>query len=187
MKPLEAGATAGESDAARLAEAAGVPVAEVALYRFADAVAPGVAAEREDQVIDFDRIWERLQALEARSPDLLLVEGAGGLLVPLGAGRSTADLIRELALPVIVVARDALGTINHTLLTVEVARARGIEVAGVIVSRGTESSKEAEENVREIERVLGGDPPVLGVLPFVRSWSDGALAALGAPLLDALL
>jgi dethiobiotin synthetase len=159
----------------------------VSLYRFADPVAPGVAAEREGVVVDFERIWDRLQAIEARRPDLLLVEGAGGLLVPLGGGRSNADLARDLALPLLVVARDALGTVNHTLLTVEVAQARGLPVAGIIVSRATANPSAAQENLREIERALGGDPPLLGILPRIENWTAGALAAAADGILARLL
>jgi dethiobiotin synthetase len=187
LKPLESGSTAADSDAARLADAAGLAVDEVALYRFADPVAPGVGAEREGIAIDFDRIWDRLDDVETRGSDLVLVEGAGGLLVPLGGGRTTADLVRELALPLIVVARDALGTINHTLLTVEVAIARGLPVAGIIVSRGTADPSAAEENLREIDRALAGDPPILGVLPFLHDRTTAALARAGDPLLARLL
>ncbi len=170
-----------------LAVAAGTSVQQVALYRFADPVAPGVAAEREGQVIDLDRIWDRLQTLEAGRPDLLLVEGAGGLLVPLGAGRTMADLVRELALPLIVVARDGLGTINHTLLTVEVAISRGLPVAGIVLSRTSRDSDAGQENLREIERALGGDPPVLGILPFLPERSTATLAHAGDPIVARLL
>jgi dethiobiotin synthetase len=187
LKPLESGIGDTESDAARLAAAAGVTVDEVTLYRFRDPVAPGVAAEREGVTVDFERIWDRLQAIEARRPDLLLVEGAGGLLVPLGAGRTNADLVRELALPLLIVARDALGTINHTLLTVEVAQSRGLAIAGVIVSRATENHSATEENVREIERALAGDPPVLGILPFLAARSATVAASAADPILALLI
>ena len=188
MKPVESGVgDDADSDACALAATAGLPVQQTALYRFADPVAPGVAAERVGKVIDFERIWDRLQALEAGRPDLLLVEGAGGLLVPLGAGRMMADLIRELALPLIVVARDGLGTINHTLLTVEVAVSRGLPVAGIVLSRTSRDPLDGQENLREIERALGGDPPVLGIVPYLSDRSPASLASAGDPIVARLL
>jgi len=186
MKPVESGVSGGGGDAEALAEAAGVPAGDVAVYRLADPVAPGVAAARAGVDLDFAPIWERLRLLEAGHPDLLLVEGAGGLLVPLGGGRMIADLVGELGLPLLVVARDALGTINHTLLTVEAALARGLTVAGVILCQ-TEAARDGEDNLVEIERGLAGAAPVLGIVPHLLDRSAEALADAGDPILARLL
>jgi dethiobiotin synthetase len=96
----------------------------------------------------------------------MVVEGAGGLLVPVADGADMADLARALALPLLVVARASLGTINHTLLTLEVARARSLPVAGVVIShsRGALASADAANlaALREAlgERLVGEVPPL---------------------------
>ena len=101
---------------------------------------------------------------QARPEAVLLVEGVGGLLCPLTEGETVADLARLLALPLVIVARRALGTLNHTLLTVEVARGRGLAVAGVVVSETTPPCGPAEEsNVEELRQRL--DVPLLAVAP----------------------
>ena len=95
----------------------------------------------------------------------VLVEGVGGLLCPLTERQTVADLAVELDLPLIVVARRSLGTLNHTLLTVEAARCRGLRVAGVVVTETTPVRGVAEEtNVEELRRRL--DAPLLAVLPY---------------------
>lgn len=96
-------------------------------------LAPAVAAEKEGRPVDFSGLVEAARTLSARH-DYLLVEGAGGLMVPLAGGLLMADLARELAFPLLVVCRPGLGTINHTLLTVFAARSIGIPVAGLLIN-----------------------------------------------------
>ena len=99
----------------------------------------------------------------ARPGASLLIEGVGGLLCPLTDDATVADLVREFALPLVVVARRSLGTLNHTLLTLEVARKRGLAVAGVIISETAPPNGLADQtNVDELQR-LG--VPVLAVVP----------------------
>jgi len=132
-KPVESG---NGDDAARIAAAAGH--APVCRYRFAAPVAPGVAAEQAGLTIDFDLLAADLSAAWQRGgAQLALVEGAGGLLCPLGGRRTMADLAAHLGLPLLVVARAGLGTINHTLLTVAEAERRGLAVAGIVLSQVT--------------------------------------------------
>ena len=92
----------------------------------------------------------------------ILVEGSGGLLVPINERETFADLALALELPLVIVARPGLGTLNHTALTVEVARSRGIAVAGVIVC-GTSAEPDVAErtNLTELRRIA----PLLGALP----------------------
>lgn len=100
----------------------------------------------------------------ARRHRHLLVEGAGGLLVPLAPGWTVADLAVEAGFPLLVVARPGLGTVNHTLLTVFYARSRGLEVAGVVLNGYAEPLGVSEQvNPSLIERY--GDVPVIGRLP----------------------
>ena len=114
FKPVQSGALADDpaGDAALLGADC--------LYAFTAALAPLVAARAEGRQVELEPILERARKLE-REHELLLVEGAGGLLVPLAPGLDVAGLAEALGLPLVVVARAGLGTVNHTLLTVEAA------------------------------------------------------------------
>ena len=113
-----------------LAGATGQAPGEVAPYTFGPAVSPHWAAELAGQPIE----PERLLAAARAAPGFVVCEGVGGLLVPLTPGYSVRDLAVDLGLPLVVAARTGLGTINHTLLTVEAARAAGLEVAGIVMT-----------------------------------------------------
>ena len=110
-----------------------------------------------------------------RSPERWIVEGAGGVLVPLNDRELTADFMVRLGLPVTVVARTTLGTINHTLLTIEALRSRAIEVVGAILV-----GQPNDENRAAIERY--GCLPVLGVLPILTPLSPESLALVAGTL-----
>jgi dethiobiotin synthetase len=152
-------------------------------------LAPGVAAAQAGVEVDLGRIATGLKDLAARY-EFLVVEGAGGLYVPLvGTHFLVLDLIRWLALPLAVVAKAGLGTINHTVLTVKAALAAGIEVAGVILNRYPDNpGLAAATNPGVIEALTG--VPILGRLPEVADLSSPAgrevfLAAL-APIAEQL-
>jgi dethiobiotin synthetase len=101
----------------------------------------------------------------ARRDAALLVEGVGGLLCPLTDSETVADLALALDLPVVIVARRSLGTLNHTLLTLEAAATRGLQVAGIVVNETTPPASLAEEtNVDELRRRIA--VPLLAVVPF---------------------
>lgn len=186
IKPAESGCEDGPDgrlalDARALAAAAGAP--EACLYRLRDPVSPNIAARREGVAIDPDAIAALVE--EHRGRDFVLVEGAGGLLVPLSDSVDMADLARRLELPLLIVARDALGTINHTLLTVEVARARSLGVAGVVLSATANLEAAAgQENARELRRILGPSAPLLGTLPYAPGATAAELGALAREHLD---
>jgi dethiobiotin synthetase len=167
MKPAESGGGEGRSDCERLREAAGgadLP-ALVCPYRFQAPVAPGVAARLEGVTPSLARIVAAAEALANRHA-ALIVEGAGGLLVPMGEDFTVADVAKALALPVLVVARSGLGTINHTALTCEALRSRGLAIAGVVMNRVAAGGDPSEAtNAAEIERLTG--TKVLARLPFV--------------------
>ena len=137
MKPCSAGDPPDHlNDARQLMKMAGVddPLDLVNPYHFSEPLAPGVAAERAGRTISFDHI--KACSLElARRHDVMIVEGAGGLLVPLSGQKTVADLIGFLKLPVLLVGRSGLGTINHTLLSLEALKLRGIEIAGYLLSQ----------------------------------------------------
>jgi dethiobiotin synthetase len=132
--------------------------------RYADELAPMVAAERSRRAIDWDAIrrsWARI-----READRVVVEGAGGLLVPIDGEHSMADLAAELGLPLVIVARPGLGTINHTLLTIEAARQRGLAIAAVVVNGyRPDSATLAEETNPEVIGRLARLPIPL-IVPF---------------------
>ncbi len=102
-------------------------------YRFRAPVAPLVAAETDGRTIDMGRIMAAFRKLRARH-DFLIVEGAGGIMVPLTRRKSYLDLAGAMGLPVLVIARPDLGTINHTVLTVMALRSRNIAVSGIVVN-----------------------------------------------------
>jgi dethiobiotin synthetase len=124
---------------------------------------PEVAAAAAGITIDFARIRQAFATLAADA-DLTFVEGAGGLLVPIGGGLFMADLAARLDLPVLIVARPSLGTVNHTLLTIEAARARGLRLLGFVFSRAVETNGPDEpSNPNAI--VHYGKTPFLGTIP----------------------
>jgi dethiobiotin synthetase len=186
MKPCETG---GGDDAARLAAATGraLDPALVNPYRFARPAAPSVAARAEGAYVELRQIAAAADALSVGA-DLLIVEGAGGLLVPLDGQHTMADLARVLRLPVLIVARPSLGTVNHTLLTVEAARRRDLALAGFVFSR-TDAPRGADEPTNAAAIARQGGVRYLGTLPRVSGGDGGDDAerhlALGA-LWDAL-
>lgn len=109
-------------------------LAEIAPVRFAAALAPNVAAQREHRPVDLEAIFEAYRRL-AGAAEAVIVEGVGGLLCPISDEFWVVHLARLMGLPVVIVARAGLGTINHTLLTLHAARSAGLEVAGVVVNR----------------------------------------------------
>ena len=185
MKPIETGVgAAGPADAIALREAAGAddPLADVCPQRFALPAAPVVAARSEGRAVDLAAIDAAYARLRARH-SFLVVEGAGGLLVPAAEGLSMADLAQRLALPVLIVARGALGTINHTRLSLEAARSRGLAVAGVVISHADGPLAAAEvANLEYLRRDLG--TALLGEIPALAA---GALPGPEVLDLDALL
>ena len=172
MKPCESGCSEKDSalvpeDALFLRDMAGCDDSLDAIcpYRLRTALAPGVAAQREGIVIDPARI-EALCAAACRKHDSVLVEGAGGLLVPVTERLLTIDLVRLLALPLIIVGRLSLGTINHTLLTVREAQRAGLVIAGIILNQTSQVHGLAEQTNPEV-LCRFTNAPLLGIMPFV--------------------
>ena len=127
---------------------------EIAPYRYAPAVSPHLAAEVAGEPIDPDLL--RGSALAAtQGSDLLICEGVGGFLVPLWSDYLVRDLARDLGMPVVIVASPGLGTINHTLLTIEAVREAGLEVAQVILNPWPEVPSRLELSNRETISELG--------------------------------
>jgi dethiobiotin synthetase len=120
---------------------------------FAQPAAPLVAARAENRTIDFARLNTEIRASSAPHSHVA-VEGVGGWRVPLADGYDVRDWARDLALPVVVVARATLGTLNHTLLTVESIQAAGLACAGVIVNPGAAASPDLDLVLRDNAAVL---------------------------------
>lgn len=140
-------------------------LARICLHRFQEPLAPGIAAERLGVSPDFARTLVGYRALHGRS---VVVEAAGGLLVPLDPRHDVVDLIVALRLPVLLAGRAGLGTLNHTGLSVEALRRRRVKVAGIVLSR---SSPRRDLSERDNPRVLSErfGVPVLGPVPFVKA------------------
>ncbi|MCK5343818.1 MAG: dethiobiotin synthase, partial [Candidatus Heimdallarchaeota archaeon] len=138
-------------------------------YNFKDPVAPSLAARLESVPIDIEKIKDAYSTLAARH-DLVIVEGSGGIMVPIiEKGLDSylvSDLIVELSLPTLIVARAGLGTINHTLLTIDHAKRKGVDVAGVIINGYPDEPSLAEKNNPAMIEDLSG-VSVLSALPFV--------------------
>lgn len=166
LKPVETGVGPdGPADALALAAASGAadPPEDVCPQAFALPAAPSAAARHESRRVDLTAIDAALTRQMTRH-DWVLVEGAGGLLVPVAEGVDMAELARRCGLPVLVVARGALGTLNHTRLTLEALRARGLEPAGLVISHGPRPLSEADlANLEELRREPGA--PLLGEIP----------------------
>ncbi len=119
-----------------------IPLDIICPYRFSEALAPAVAAKRAGVKIDLRVIKKKFEHIRAGS-DIVLVEGAGGLMVPFSGKKLYLDLASELRLPLIIVARAGLGTINHTLLTVSAATARKIKISAIILSQSRKNKENA--------------------------------------------
>jgi dethiobiotin synthetase len=158
----------GETDPELLRRAAGSSQSdeEIAPYRYQPPVSPHLGAEQAGERIEPERLLSTARAAAA-SADFLVCEGVGGLLVPLtwrlcrGMRDKVAraylvrDLASDLGYPVVVVASPGLGTINHTLLTLEAARGAGLEVAMVVLTPWPEQPSEVERSNRETIAALG--------------------------------
>ena len=155
---------------------------EVAPYRFGPPVSPHLAAELAGQRIDPDRL--RGAALAAtENADLLVCEGVGGFLVPLTPAYLVRDLACDLALPVVIVASAGLGTINHTLLTIQAVRAAGLHVAAVVLSPWPSRPSAMERsNLETIARLGSVEVETLERLDLTDPESWPALeAGVGSP------
>jgi dethiobiotin synthetase len=171
-KPAETGCAADAdgslvpADAVRLKFFAGCaePLDVVCPERYAEPLAPSIAARRAGREVDWTMLQSSVRGVAERH-DVTLVEGAGGLLVPLAGTRSFADMAAELRLPVVVVVGNRLGALNHALLTLRQARALGLSVIGYVVNTlSAESDAATQTNVDTLADLVG---PALGVLPWL--------------------
>ena len=190
FKPVESGHAGGPADwppdASCLLAASGLALRreQVVPYVLREPLAPAVGARRDGIRIDLGTLDRAYAELERRH-DLVVVEGAGGLAVPITPDADVADLAVRWRLPVLVVARPGLGTINHTALTVAYARQKGLDLLGVVINRYPREPGVAEEtNPKAIEqaagvRVLGLVPELEGVDTDAGRWAPVAHAMHG--------
>jgi dethiobiotin synthetase len=205
MKPFETGCALTEGrrqkpEARQLLPADGMflkemaemddPIELVTPVRLEHPLAPMVAAELEGVNIEMGMVFEAYNQLSEKYP-FMVVEGAGGLLVPLKRKERgayfTSDLIRELGLPVLIVVRPALGTINHTLLTVHHALREGLTVKGVVINytapaEGSIAERTNYDTLKELCPV-----PILGVIPYRGERTRQAIESVALSCLDPLL
>jgi dethiobiotin synthetase len=152
---------------------------QISPQRFAAPLAPPIAARQEGRSVDLAELQRGFDDWRSRC-DLLIVEAAGGLLCPLSENETMADLAARFQLPLLIVARCGLGTINHTLLTIEVARARGLRVVGVLMNEATPlRDDDISLNTNATEIALRGDVSVLGIRHYQ---SAGWVSRFGEPV-----
>ena len=155
FKPYESGVEREPEDALALQKAARSddPLDRICPHRFRDPLAPGVAAAREGRLPSFEATLEAFRSFEGRP---LVAEAAGGLRVPVDERRDVIDLVVELGLPALLVARAGLGTLNHTALSLDLLEARGVPVLGVVLSRTrAERDPSEDDNAEWIARRHG--------------------------------
>ena len=172
MKPIAAGGEMtpeglNNADVEALHLASGVKLQREDLncYLLSEPIAPHIAAANEDIDIDLDVIRQRFDQL-AELADVVLVEGVGGFIVPLGDSINTADLAQDLDLPVILVVGMRLGCLNHALLTQEAILARGLTLAGWVANQIDPHMAELDANIEALEERIRA--PLLGVIEWQR-------------------
>lgn len=146
------------------ASSPGFTAADINVHLFREPIAPHIAAARAGRPIDVDRIVARFDALAERA-EAIVVEGAGGFLVPLGGQASFADLAVALGLPVVLVVGMRLGCINHALLTQEAIASRGLTLAGWVANAVVPSMDAYAENMDTLRALLRA--PLLGEIPHL--------------------
>lgn len=132
-------------------------------YHFASAIAPHLAAQQENIQIDLTHIVASFHALQAVA-DVVIVEGAGGFIVPLNDTQDSGDLAVQLGLPIILVVGMRLGCLNHALLTVQAIAERGLTLAGWVANCVDENMTMRAENIAALQQRIHA--PLLGIAPF---------------------
>ncbi|GAB4487014.1 MAG: dethiobiotin synthase [Thermodesulfovibrionales bacterium] len=191
MKPIESGCgrhgdTLIPFDGMFLKQTAHMPeaVSSVTPCCFESPLSPFAASEREPREINPERFRKTFYRL-FRKYDTAVVEGIGGLMVPIRSDYFVVDLAREFNLPLIVVARPGLGTLNHTMLTVTCALREGLKVAGVVINYANppENTEAEKTNVQVLRQICPA--PVIGELPHIRSLDEDVLQKTALRNLDA--
>ena len=159
IKPVETGCAdgmPGGEDGALLAAATGQAEPLAALYRYDDDIAPAVAADAAGEPVDLDALVLRIESLSAGA-EVLLIEGAGGLLTPIAWEWTIVDVARSLDAAALLVGSDRLGTINHALMTLSALELAGLEVAGMVLTAPETPDASTGTNAASIARLAGLD------------------------------
>ena len=191
LKPVASGytdAAIAASDPGRLLAALDRPVtaaaaAAIAPWRFAAPLSPDMAARREGRLVDFTALLAFCRTAIADHAGDLVIEGIGGIMVPLDERHTVLDWMAGLAVPVVLVAGSLLGTLSHSLSALAVLRQQGLAVAALVVSESAESTVPFDETVATIAR-FAGTVPVLG-LPRLAATTTHPIFPRLAALLDA--
>ena len=185
MKPAQSGCENNTPDLDYALSIAGLnPTVEnlslMAPACYAPACSPHLAAEIENRPVNIDIIMESFAKLKKQS-DILLVEGAGGIMVPLNREILMIDLMKKMQLPVLIASRPGLGTINHTLLSIQALQRKNIEIAGIVFMHTHIDSEDftTEDNKKTIFEF--GSVPVIGSIPY-----EKALESVHPPKFDDL-
>jgi dethiobiotin synthetase len=154
-----------DSDPGLLLHALGLPVTpqeidRISPWRFREALSPDIAAEREGRSIDVDTVISFCRTMIDQRRGILLIEGIGGVMVPLDAERTVLDVMMALQMPLILVAGSYLGTISHTLTALDALYRRGLSVMATIISETPGSSVSLDDTVAAITRFA---EPVIGL------------------------
>ena len=185
LKPVLSGfamENAASSDSGRLLTALGraitpIEIEGISPWRFKAPLSPDMAARLEGEAIDFDALLEFSRARIAAAKGTLLIEGVGGIMVPLDDRHTVLDWMVALNLPVLLVAGSYLGTISHTLSALDVLERRGLRVLSVVVSESAGSTVDLDETVVTIRRFASAD-----IVALPRSAGHAAFAELAAHL-----
>lgn len=184
IKPVASGFDAEHpeaSDSGVLLDALGLPITlpeieRISPWRFRAPVSPDLAAQREGQRIDVDAVISFCQDAIEQRQDILLIEGIGGIMVPLDEQRTVLDVMMALQLPLILVAGSYLGTISHTLTALDALFRRDMKLLAIIVSETQGATVPLDDTVAAIARFAR---PVIG-LPRQRQSADGASGTIAA-------
>ena len=188
IKPVMSGydpADPAGSDAGALLQAMDLPVTArnvdaISPWRYAAFLSPDMAAARENRQIDFAEVVTFCEEAIAAAAGLMLVEGAGGAMVPLNGTQNIRSLIVTLGLPVILVGGSYLGTISHTLATAEALSSRGIAIAAVVLNESAVSPAPMDETAATIRRFL----PFTPIRTIPRHANEAAFQSLEAQLIN---
>lgn len=155
-------------------------IEQITPWRFKDALSPDMAAVREERSIPFTRLVDF--CAERNSVDITLIEGIGGIMVPLDSSHTVLDWVEALTVPVLLIAGGYLGTLSHTLTAVGMLRSRDQELAGVIVNESADQPVSLVETANAIARFV--DPTPVQILPQQQSYHRAPdLLPLVAPYL----
>ncbi|MDT7041056.1 dethiobiotin synthase [Candidatus Nitronereus thalassa] len=199
MKPIETGVETSlkdpRDDASRLQSLFNSPSPpdKPSLYQYREPIAPLAASRKHHQPIDLSHIVTTHEEL-LRTSDFVLVEGAGGVMVPLTTQETVRDLIRHLQIPCIVVSRPTLGSVNHTLLSLHALRDLDIEVLGVVLNQSSAPQNNNDERLQrdstiQLIRELSGTPVVgpIAFEPLFKSeWKQGVSKLASDPAITQL-